>query len=146
DVEFVKRFTDLPLLVRTDTLERLRPQDVIEGYRPKDLSGGPSVRIQGLTGEQRERIGDFCVWDAAGGEVKPISRDEVGELLEVDPALSGEFEVTTVDGSKVKVLPVLEMYRRHLADYDVATAAEISGAAPEMIERLADDLATVRPA
>ena len=68
DADFVRRFTDFPLLVRTDTLKRLRPEEVIKGYKPKDLKGGPSYKIQGLTDEQRARIGDFCVWDAKDEE------------------------------------------------------------------------------
>ncbi|MDP7549140.1 MAG: molybdopterin-dependent oxidoreductase, partial [Alphaproteobacteria bacterium] len=40
DEPFVKQFTDFPLLVRTDTLKRLQPHDVIAGYRNQDISGG----------------------------------------------------------------------------------------------------------
>ncbi len=146
DADYVKKFTDLPLLVRTDTLKRLRPQEVIPGYKLKDLRDGPSYRIQGLKDDQRERIGDFCMWDPKRQAVVPVSRDEVGEKLGFDPALEGEFKVRTVDGQEITVMTVFEMYRRHLKDYDVQTAAEISGAKPELIERLAKDLATIKPA
>src|SRR6266542_1284264 len=37
DEKFVKQFTDLPLLVRTDTLRRLRPQEIFAGYKAKDI-------------------------------------------------------------------------------------------------------------
>lgn len=146
DRAFVERFTDMPLLVRTDTLKRLRPQDFIPGYANKDLRSGPSYKIQGLTDEQRERIGDFCVWDTDAGRAVAISRDEVGDKMRVKPALSGEFTVRLIDGTDAVVMPAFEMYRRHLADYTVETSAAISGAAPEMIERLARDLATIKPA
>ena len=59
DADFVRRFTDFPLLVRTDTLRRLQPQDVQPDYKPKDISGGPSYKVQGLKDEQRAKIGDF---------------------------------------------------------------------------------------
>ena len=146
DEDFVRRFTDLPLLVRTDTLERLRPEEVLPDYEPKDLRLGPSYRIQGLTDEQRQRIGDFCMWDVKNDQVVAVSRDEVGDNLSFDPALDGEFTVTTVDGREITVVPIFEMYRRHLRDYDVQTAAEISGADVELIQRLASDLATIKPA
>jgi nitrate reductase alpha subunit len=146
DADFVKRFTDLPLLVRTDTLKRLRPQDVIADYKLQDLRDGHSYRRQGLTDEQRERVGDFCVWDAQKGEVTPISRDQVGDQLPCDPALEGEFKVTTADGQQITVMPIFEMYRRHLKDYDPQTAAQISGTQPHLIEALAKDLATIKPA
>ena len=35
DADFVRRFTDFPLLVRTDTLQRLRPEEVIKDYQPE---------------------------------------------------------------------------------------------------------------
>ncbi|MCC6546605.1 molybdopterin-dependent oxidoreductase [Candidatus Sumerlaeota bacterium] len=146
DAAFVKNFTDLPLLVRTDTLARLRPEEVIADYKLKDLSEGPSFKIQGLNADQRAKIGDFCVWDSKAQAVVAISRDEVGAKLPVDPSLEGEYKIKTLDGKEVTVLPVFEMYRRHLAEYDPATAADISGADPALIERLADDLSTIKPA
>ena len=85
DADFCRRFTDFPLLVRTDTLKRLRPEEVIKGYKPKDLNGGPSYKIQGLTDEQRARIGDFCVWDPKAGQVAALSRDEVGAKMPSNP-------------------------------------------------------------
>ncbi len=146
DADFTKRFTDMPLLVRTDTLRRLRPQDVFPGYVNKDISSGPSFKRHGLTAEQREIIGDFCMWDAQAGKVAAVSRDEVGDHLTIDPALEGTFTVRTVDGEEIEVMPVFEMHRRHLKDYDVQTVAEITGADAALIERLAKDLATIKPA
>jgi nitrate reductase alpha subunit len=140
DRNFVRRFTDFPLLVRTDTLRRLRPEDVIQGYRDKDLRGGPSYEKQALTDEQRERIGDFTVFDTSRNEVVAVSRDDVGPRANLNAALEGVFEVETVDGERVEVMPVLEMYRRHLIDYDVETVVEISGADADLVERLARDI------
>jgi nitrate reductase alpha subunit len=140
DADFVRRFTDFPLLVRADTLRRLRPEEVLANYRPKDLKSGPSVTIQGLTDAQRARIGDFCVWDAKARRVAALSRDEVGEKMSVEPALEGTFEVTLLDGTKVSVMTVFEMYKRHLADYDLKTVEEISGAPAALVRRLAEDI------
>jgi len=144
--DFVRRFTDLPLLVRTDTLRRLRPEEVIAGYRPKDLRGGPSYTIQGLTDEQRARIGDFCVWDPKAGKVAVLSRDEVGEKMPVSPALDGTFAVTLLDGMSVEVMTIFTMYKRHLADYDLKTVEEISGAPAALVRRLAEDIWTTTKA
>jgi len=140
DGDFVRRFTDFPLLVRTDTLRRLRPQDVIAGYLPKDISGGPSFTQQALTAGQRERIGDFTAWDARQGRVVALTRDDVGVNANMDVALTGTFGLRTVDGATVEVMPVYEMYKRHLADYDTRTVEEISGAKAELVERLARDI------
>lgn len=138
--DFCRRFTDLPLLVRTDTLRRLRPQDVTADYRPKDISAGPSYKKHGLTEAQRQQIGDFCVWDEQKKQVAFISRDEVGQNLAVPAALEGAFRVKLANGDEVEVLTVLEMYKRHLQDYDLDTVHEISGASPELVRRLAEDI------
>jgi nitrate reductase alpha subunit len=140
DADFCQRFTDFPLLVRTDTLKRLRPQDVQADYRPKDIAGGPSFKVQGLTSEQRERIGDFCVWDTTAGKVAFVSRDEVGDKMTTATALEGTYKVKLANGKTVEVMPVLEMYKRHLVDYDPATVEEISGAPAHLVRRLAEDI------
>ncbi|MCC6888039.1 MAG: molybdopterin-dependent oxidoreductase [Hyphomicrobiales bacterium] len=142
DEDFIKKFTDFPLLVRTDNLKRLRPQDVIAGYRNADISTGPSFTIQGMTAEQRERVGDFLVRDARSASLVPITRDDVGKQLEakgIDPALEWRGKVTLADGTSVEVMTVWEMYKIHLRDYDLDTAADISGAPKELIEQLAKD-------
>jgi len=146
DADFTKRFTDMPLLVRTDTLKRLRPQDIIPDYVNKNISAGPSFRLHGMTDDQRDKIGDFCMWDAGANRAVAVSRDEVGANLKFDPALKGAFQVKTVSGEAIEVMPIFEMYRRHLKDYDVKTVAEITGAEPNLIERLAKDVATIKPA
>jgi nitrate reductase alpha subunit len=138
--DFCRQFTDFPLLVRTDTLRRLRPEEVDASYQPKDLRSGPSYRIQGLTDEQRAKVGDFCVWDEEQKKVAFVSRDEVGNNSKTVAALEGTYQVKLADGQTVEVMPVFEMYKRHLQDYDVKTVEEISGAKPELVERLAEDI------
>lgn len=142
DEDFVKKFTDFPLLVRTDNLKRLRPQDVIPGYRNADISKGPSFTIQGMTAEQRERVGDFIVRQARTGRLVPITRDDVGKHVAakgIDPVLEWRGEVRLVDGSTVEAMTVWEMYKIHLRDYDLDTVADICGAPKDLIEQLAKD-------
>ena len=38
DIDFIKEFTDMPLLVRTDTLQYLDPRDVVADYKFPDFS------------------------------------------------------------------------------------------------------------
>ncbi len=144
DVEFVKKFTDFPLLVRTDNLKRLRAEEVFPDYKSALSPDGPSYRVQGLKKEQRDKLGDFVVW-ANGGPVA-IHRDQVGANMPVDPALDGAFKVKLVDGSEVEVMTLWEMYKTHLKDYGLDTVAEITGAPKDLIEQLARDIATIRPA
>ncbi len=148
DVDFVKGYTDLPLLVRTDTLKRLKPEDIIAGYVPADLSGGMSQKRQGLTPEQRKQVGDFVVWDAKTGRPVPVTRDEIGPLFTkrgVDAALSGTYTLRGVDGKPIEVMPLFEMYKIHLRDYDLDSVAEMTSAPKALIRRLAEDIATIQP-
>jgi nitrate reductase alpha subunit len=143
DPDFVTRFTDFPILVRTDTLTRLDPADLIEGYEKRLEPDGPSFAEQGLLPEDYERLHDFVVW-SRGGPV-PITRDDVGERLTVAPDLEGRHTVRLLDGTKVEVAPLWELYGQHLQDYDLDTVTEITSAPRELIERLAEDIATMSP-
>ncbi|MBT4431058.1 MAG: molybdopterin-dependent oxidoreductase, partial [Nitrospinaceae bacterium] len=150
DAKFVKEFTDFPLLVRTDNLRRLRPEDIIPGYENFDISGGPSFQIHGLTPKMRKAVGDFMVWDKGKNQAVPISRDDVGRRLgekNLDPALEGKFTVKLVSGQEIEVMPVFEMYKsHHLKDYDLDTVHEITQSPKELIEQFAKDVSTIKPA
>ncbi len=148
DADFVKKFTDLPLLVRTETLKRLKAHEVFPGYKLEDISKGPSFDVHGMTQEQRERIGDFVVWDEKTKALKAITRDDVGEKLAkkgIDPALEWKGQVKLADGSEVEAMTLWEMYKIHLKDYDLETVHEITHAPKELIRRLARDIATIKP-
>ena len=148
DAPFVKQFTDLPLLVRTDNLQRLRAHEVFKDYQPGLSKDGPSYTTQGLKDDQYEKLGDFVVRDAASGEFKAITRDDVGQRIAekgLDPQLEWQGIVELADGSSVEVMTLWEMYKINLRDYDLDTASEICGAPKELIERLAKDIATIKP-
>ena len=147
DEPFVQRFTDFPLLVRTDNLKRLRAHEVIPNYKSDLSKDGPSYKIQGLTDEQHAELGDFVVWDKKTGGPKAITRDDVGGRMEqkgLDPAIEGKFTVKIGD-QDVEVMTLLEMYKVHLADYDLDTVSDITGVPKDLIERLAKDIATIKP-
>ena len=147
DEAFVKQFTDLPLLVRLDTLKRLRAAEVFPEYQSRLAADGPSLSVQGMTKEQHEQVGDFVVWDRKTGKPAALTRDEVGaRLVElgVDPALEGRFTVKIV-GQDVAVAPLFDLYRVHLEDYDVGSVAEMTSCPKDLIAQLAEDCATIKP-
>jgi nitrate reductase alpha subunit len=149
DVEFVKQFTDLPLLVRLDTLERLRADEVFAGYQSSLSPNGPSVTLHSMTPEQIAAIGDRVVYDAASKSLKPLTREDLGQRLiekKLDPQLEYRGIARLKDGSEVEVATVMTMYREHLEDYDVDTACEIAGAPKDLVEQLITDFATIKPA
>ncbi len=143
DEQFVKKFTDFPLLVRTDTLKRLRASDVFPNYRPGLKKDGASYSLHGLKEEQYEKIGDFVVFDEVRGEVAPLTRDDVGDKVEasgLSPALDWKGVVRLNDGNEIEVQTLWSLYRIHLRDYDLDTVHEICQAPKELILRLARDI------
>ena len=52
DIDFLKSYTDSPVLVRTDTLQFLDPRDVVADYKFPDFSKSYSGRVQSLKPEQ----------------------------------------------------------------------------------------------
>ncbi len=148
DEEFVKQFTDLPLLVRTDNLKRLRADEVFPGYQLGLSADGPSFADQGLTQEQYEQLGDFVVFDQNSNSLKAITRDDLGERMTqegIDPSLEYTATISLADGTEVEVMSLWEMYKINLRDYDLDTVHEICGAPKDLIERLAEDIATIKP-
>ena len=148
DAAFVKRFTDLPMLVRLDTLKRLSAADVFPNYRPGLDPTGASFAEHGLTPEQYERLGDYVVRDATTNQPVALTRDDVGEKLAakgIDPVLDWRGTITLADGSEVEVMTLWSMHVEHLQDYDLDTVAEITNAPRHLIEQLAQDIATMSP-
>lgn len=149
DADFVKRFTDFPLLVRVDTLERLRAADLFPEYEPGLAPDGPSFSQQELKPEQYATLGDYVVRDAKSNTLVAITRDDVGAAMAskgIDPVLDWSGVVKLIDGSEVEVLTLWAMYKEHLQEYDLDTVADITHAPKHLIERLAEDLATIKPA
>ncbi|MGQ0613389.1 MAG: molybdopterin-dependent oxidoreductase [Planctomycetaceae bacterium] len=148
DEGFLKRFTDFPLLVRKDTLRRLRAADVFPDYKSDLSADGPSMARQHFVKEEHDALGDYVVWDARTQSLKPLTRDDVGGRLErkgIDPALDKELTITTQDGRRVEVATLWSLYQVHLKDYDLDTVCEITHSPRELIVRLADDIASIKP-
>ena len=128
DVEYVKEQTDLPFLVRDDNARFLRECDVVEG------------------GAEDQ----FYLWNAitdsmvlaAGTWGSDVMSLELGDDL--DPALEGTHEVRLADGNSVRVRPVFELLRAHIAEYPPARAAEITGVPEANIRRVARELAAAK--
>jgi nitrate reductase alpha subunit len=146
DEPFLKQFTDMPLLVRLDTLQRLRADEIFPDYQPGLDSSGPSFQLHGLTAEQYAIIGDRVIFDGNSQSLRAVTREDVGARLGgLDPVLDYRDTVQLVDGTTVDVATAFAMYQDHLADYDIDTVADITGVAPEVITRFVEDVATIKP-
>src|SRR3972149_2290962 len=148
DEAFVKRFTDLPLLIRTDNLQRLKASDVFPGYVPGLKKDGPSFARQNLTEAQYQKLGDYVVFDRASRALRALTRDDVGERVAragIDPDLNFRGSVTLANGTRVEVVTLWETYRDHVKHYVLKTVEEISGAPQDLVRQLANDIASMKP-
>ncbi|MCC7354906.1 MAG: molybdopterin-dependent oxidoreductase [Anaerolineae bacterium] len=157
DADFVKGFTDLPLLVRLDTRQYLRAADVIQGHQAATLSNFTQVlkagetpkpnaeqNVQYIPAALRDAWGDYMVWDTRAGQPAVVTRDEVGKFFlgkGVEPALEGTFKVKTVDGKEVEVRSVFDLVREYLEEFSPQVVSEITWTPPEVMADLARQIA-----
>ncbi len=148
DKTFIKRFTDFPTLVRTDTMQRVRAHEVFPNYASDLSKEGPSYKIQGFTDEQHRVLGDYVVYDEKTKKLTAITRDDVGKRMEkkgIAPALSAKLKVQ-IGRKEVELITVWDMYQTHLKDYDLQSVSEITSVPIPQIKQLADDIAHIKPA
>ncbi len=161
DVDFVKRFTDLPRLIRMDNLQPLLARDVFPGYREAELTNWirivkPGQRIEPtplqngmqLPEAMRGDFADFVMWDGRSGTPVAVTRDLVGDRFTgtgIEPALEGTFEVTLADGSRVQARPAFDLTRQYLTETMTPEAvSKITWAPAEAIVSLARAIAANR--
>ena len=85
DKEFVRKWTNAPFLVRGDTNRLLRENDILK----------------------KGNVENFVVWDGHSSNTAVYHPQELGYARSaVEPALTGEYEVTLASGKKVKCKPV----------------------------------------
>ena len=127
--DYIKEQTDLPFLVRTDTKEFLRRED---------------LSLYGLLA-----VADnvYYMWDESTNSVvqapgtgradKPFGRDRrkygTLELGEIKPSLEGRWIVDTLDG-EVEVTTVFELLKEESENYKPEKASEITGVSAKVIE------------
>ena len=123
DEEFVRRGTNAPLLVRTDTGRLLRAEEM----------SGPADRV------------GYVGWDLA--EAGPVVYDPAAWTYDVEAsrlALSGTVEVATAQGP-VSCRPVLEHLRRHCEAMTPEATEAVTGVPAEAVVATARTLWTSRP-
>ena len=122
DLDFVRRQTDLPLLVRLDTRRFLRASDL-----------------------KAEGLADQFYWlDARVGRVVEAPRDTL-EPGDLEPALDGGAFVILADGSEVEVRPAMDWLREMLdRDYTPEKVQAVTGIHPETTRALARKIAAKR--
>ena len=149
DAEYVKQWTDLPLLVRMDTLKELRAQEVFGGKQAhlkntRVVGANDRVPPAGQHTDQivaeklRAEWGDFVWWDRATNSPRALTRDEVGKNSNIkDPQLDGSIEVTLHDGKKVRCRTNFDLIQEYAAHFTPKTTQELTWAPATAVEQLA---------
>lgn len=158
DEDYVKKYTDLPLLVRMDNNQFLKPADVIKDYKQKELGDYIKVMKEGekpdpplrqgqpfVSEKLRNEWGDFVVWDEKQNSSVAISRDDYGKKMTdngINPALEGKFKVKLTDGKEVEIRTVFDLIKQYVNEnYDPQTVSELTWAPKEGIIAIARDIA-----
>ena len=154
DRDYVLRWTDLPTLVRSDDLKRLRAEDVFGGapaplgnqtriLRQGESAGAPGFQSDQLIPESlRNEWGDAVWWDAKSNAPRRLTRDQVGRLSTIgEPLLEGEVEVTLADGKTVRCRPAFDVIKEYADHFDPETVEDLTWAPAKAVEKLAREIA-----
>jgi DMSO reductase family type II enzyme molybdopterin subunit len=147
---FLKTFTDLPFLVRADTRELLRLQEI-------DLSDARFHRESAsLFAADEAKHGEvFLAWDAKGKRITALPGCEGSSMetlrlqdiaWDLDPALEGKYRVRLRDGREVTAVPAFALLARELAAYSPERTWKLTGVHPSVVSRLAREMARSRVA
>jgi anaerobic selenocysteine-containing dehydrogenase len=123
DEDFVRNWTNAPLLVRADNGAFLRGADL-------DDSGSPET---------------YLAWDERNGEPAAYDPDSSHYAVATDRlALAGAFEVETQEGA-ILCRPVFQLMRELCDSYDPKTVENITGVGADEIVRTAEMIWEARP-
>jgi nitrate reductase alpha subunit len=149
DKDYVRQWTDMPILVRMDTLKYLRASDVFGGgaselAQTEVVPDGtplkpPHEQTKNVINRSlRDEWGDYLWWDAKSSTPQKLTRDEVGKNSKIGEAqLEGAIEVTLANGSKVKCRPVFDLIKEYAAHFTPQTVEELTWAPANAVIDLA---------
>ncbi len=163
DWDFMRTYTDAPLLVRHDTGKRLLAEDLAPGQA---WDPGPAAGVGlGDYGRQAPPLGQapvvpgaakpspeapppprFVAWDESRRRPVVITTDRLGLPAGVQAALEGVFTLRLADGQSVDVTPGFALVAAELETWTPEHAAQITGVPADLIVQVADAYATERPA
>lgn len=144
DETFLKEYTDLPLLVRKDTKElvRLSELDVDDpGFDKK------STALFAANAQKHEEC--FVVFDRKQKKVTLVPGTEGSSVetlrltdtdWDLDPALTGTFQVKFKDGKKVACAPAFDLFKAEVSAFKAEKLQKLTGVHPAIVDELAVDL------
>lgn len=160
DQDFVTSSTDLPFLVRMDTLQPLRPEEVIEGFSEPQLKSirflkpgeknpnGVENADQYAPDSMRDLFKSFLVRDLKTKKLVSVSRDEFGATMvakDVSADLRAAFTVKLLDGKSVRVRTIFNMTEEYLnKNFTPNQTSKVTGVPETAIVSLAKQIAANR--
>ena len=140
DSSFIRSFTDLPLLVRMDTGERLRASDLNLGKQDEFVAVLPTSLAKG---ESNDTLQDA----SRPFHLVPVSPESLDIEGVERLALDGLYNVE-IEGKSVTVRPAMALLREHLQQeqYSLSHVSQKTGLDPDSILELARSYAQNRPA
>lgn len=156
DSDFVKHKTDLPFLIRMDSLEPLRPEDAISGYRaapaPENLKllkpdehadAIAAQRGQFAKAKLAQDFKPYTIWDSRQNKLVAVTRDDWGQRAQgLDPALEQRRQIKLADGKQVEVRTVFALTREYLdANFSPEQTARLTGCPASGVIALAGQIA-----
>jgi nitrate reductase alpha subunit len=153
DREWVLKNTDLPFLIRLDTLEPLRPSDLSADYTNQtpanvDVLAKGEKAPSGLK-HKRQMVDDGVaaqlvpgmIWDSSAGRPVAMTRDGVGTSPN-GIALRAAKKVTLASGQEVEVRTHFELLEQYLNDnLTPEQTSKITGAPAKTLVALAEAIA-----
>lgn len=124
DRNFVEKWTNAPLLVRSDTGKLLAARDLWNDAASDD----------------------FVVWDNKTKRPVAWLSSAVKTRTDARPALRGEYEVVLFDRKRISCKPVWEVFKQRIDEYPIERVAAITGVAARDIEEAARLFAGSKPA
>ena len=132
--DFVKIFTDLPLLVIKESKKLLRRSDIEDVSDDKD--------------SKSRAIDEFYSFDKVSGNIAlmPGSQGSKNRSLDIselgiDPMLEGEWKIRLLDGNEVMITTVFEMLKQNVESYSPQEMQAMTGVNPTVVSRLAKSIA-----
>lgn len=133
DIDFVERWTNGPLLLRTDREWWLTEKDII--------NGGSEKRYLAWD----KRSDGPIIWDPVMQQFYRLDGEPIPEG-EVQVALEGHFEVPTYEGFTVECKTAFTVFKERIMEYTLERMAEITWVPEDLLEESARLYAETKPA
>lgn len=158
EIDYVKKWTTLPFLVRSDTKKYLRAEAVIKDY-DGNLVVSEEEKFARWGGEEvgkplfvkHEEFGDYVVWDAKAKKPVPVSFKDIGDrfasMVDLDAVpLDAEIEVPNENGPPIKCKTAFRLQKETLGELTLEDITEITTVPAEAIQQVAREFASTKPA